>query len=265
MIYQTFSPAPRFKDLVRFYWVLESDLPYTHYGMADVCPELVFHYKGVFDELLEDNHREKSFVSGLSAQGYVRRRFEIKQGFGIFGVYLYPHALSLLFEMPADELTNQMPDLQSLLPQSLGKDLEDKILHACHTKERIQIIEEFFEKKLALSKFSQLPFSKVLQTIIKTPEITSVKYLAENYCLSERQLERQFKQFSGLSPKQFLRIVRFHRAMNEYGNTLKSLTQIALDCGYYDQSHFIRDFKEFSGLNPKQFFAPNSEANRWRQ
>jgi AraC-like DNA-binding protein len=32
-----------------------------------------------------------------------------------------------------------------------------------------------------------------------------------------------------------------------------SLTELALEAGYYDQSHFTNDFKEITGLSPKQF------------
>jgi len=38
-------------------------------------------------------------------------------------------------------------------------------------------------------------------------------------------------------------------------------TAIALDCGYYDQSHLIRDFREFAGMSPEQY---RSNANEHR-
>jgi len=88
--------------------------------------------------------------------------------------------------------------------------------------------------------------------------------LANDYFLSERQFERQFRKFSGFSPKLFSRIVRFQSALTQYGNNEKSLTEIALETGYYDQSHFIHDFKEFSGYHPKQYFSGNSGAIEWR-
>jgi AraC-like DNA-binding protein len=53
--------------------------------------------------------------------------------------------------------------------------------------------------------------------------------------------------------------------MAQYGNKKKSLTSIALECGYYDQSHFIHDFKEFPGLHPKYIFSGNSDATKWRE
>lgn len=43
----------------------------------------------------------------------------------------------------------------------------------------------------------------------------------------------------------------------------KSLTDIAYDCGYYDQSHFINDFKEFSGYSPKVYFSGNAEGSEY--
>jgi AraC-like DNA-binding protein len=82
---------------------------------------------------------------------------------------------------------------------------------------------------------------------------TSLKELADNSFLSTRQFERRFKEFSGFTPKLFLRIARFNSALK--GTFAgKPLTQIAYDSGYYDQSHFIHEFQKFSGCNPKDYF-----------
>ena len=63
----------------------------------------------------------------------------------------------------------------------------------------------------------------------------------------------------GFPPKLYSRITRFQAALGEYGSG-KSLTDIAYDCGYYDQSHFINDFREFSGYNPKVYFSGQLKA-----
>jgi len=49
-----------------------------------------------------------------------------------------------------------------------------------------------------------------------------------------------------------------------YGNRNLSLTQIAYDAGYYDQSHFIRDFKDFSGHHPRHYFFGEAEGTEWK-
>lgn len=94
--------------------------------------------------------------------------------------------------------------------------------------------------------------------------MTKVEALAKQVFQSTRQFERTFKQFAGFNPKLFSRIIRFQTALGEYHNKDKSLTEIAYECGYYDQSHFIQDFKEFSGHNPKEYFSGKTEATEWR-
>lgn len=94
--------------------------------------------------------------------------------------------------------------------------------------------------------------------------MASVKQLSAACFLSERQFQRQFKEYAGMGPKLFSRIVRFLFAANFYGETSKSLTDIALDAGYYDQSHFIHDFKKFSNLQPHDFFSGATGATDWR-
>ena len=83
--------------------------------------------------------------------------------------------------------------------------------------------------------------------------------------ISQRQLERTFKEYAGFSPKTFARILRFQSATNHYGTTKKTLTEIALDCGYYDQSHFIHDFSQFSGYTPSEYFLGVPEGIEYRE
>lgn len=263
MIYRTIQPSPKLKDYVRFYWFLESDQPYTHYAMADVCPELIFHFNGRFDEVLENGKKELSLISGISAPTSQTRKFEIDSGFGIFGIYLYPHAIPLLFGIPAIELTNQMVELATLT-RAFGADLEDEIMTSPTDEQRIAVIESFIETRLSKTQTVQLPVFEALNDIIKAQVAPKVSQLSCDYFVSERQLERQFLKFTGFNPKQFIRIARFHRAMQFYGGKEIRLTDIALDCGYYDQSHFINDFKQFSGVGPREFFSGKSPATLWR-
>ncbi|MBO9660186.1 MAG: helix-turn-helix domain-containing protein [Chitinophagaceae bacterium] len=53
--------------------------------------------------------------------------------------------------------------------------------------------------------------------------------------------------------------------MASFGNEYRTLTEIAYQCGYYDQSHFIHDFKEFSGYHPRHYFKGDTEGTRWKE
>ena len=77
----------------------------------------------------------------------------------------------------------------------------------------------------------------------------NVNELASKFALSTRQFDRKFKIYSGFSPKMYWRLTRLENALKQYGQN-KSLTQIAYECGYYDQSHFIHDVKAFTGYHP---------------
>lgn len=264
MIYYTIQPSEKLKEFIKFFWVLESEESYTHIAMPDVCPELLFHYKGQFDELIDNSQSQKSFTAGIHAQTYQRRKFYIDRAFGMFGVSLYPYAIPMLFGISTNELTNETPDLCSLLKEE-GLRLEEVIGNAINNNQRVKIIEKFILKKLACTYQNTLPVFKAVQNIIETNGLITVKKVAGNYFLSERQFERNFLHYAGFSPKLFSRIVRFHASMAHYGSGGKSLTSIALECGYYDQSHFIHDFKEFSGLHPKYFFSGDSDATKWRE
>jgi AraC-like DNA-binding protein len=74
--------------------------------------------------------------------------------------------------------------------------------------------------------------------------------------LSERRFIEVFHEQVGLTPKAFCRVRRFQRVLKSvHGAREVDWAQVALDCGYYDQPHFIHDFRGFSGLTPAQYVA----------
>ncbi len=68
-----------------------------------------------------------------------------------------------------------------------------------------------------------------------------------------RQLERQFKTHVGLSPKEYAKVIRFQSALTMM-NAMhpKKLSDIAFDCGFYDQSHLTNEVKKYTGITPAQ-------------
>ena len=78
--------------------------------------------------------------------------------------------------------------------------------------------------------------------------------LSKQNFTSVRQLERNFKKFIGLSPKEYANIIRFQYALGLIKNSEKkrSLLEIAFECGYYDHSHLTNEIKRNTGLAPSQ-------------
>jgi AraC-like DNA-binding protein len=260
--YHTIPPPPSLAGYVRFFWVLASDEPYIHRHMADGCAELFFHYNGIFDEVANNGKRELSVSSGIQGPSSSYKQFSIETGFAMFGVYLYPFAVKQFFLLPVTELTNRMPDLKTALGKE-GAILEERMMTARNTQQRVKIVSDFLERKLIKNPSPIHPLVDAIRHILHSKGNFRINVLSSNYCLSTRQFERTFKELAGLSPKLYTRVTRFQAASSEYRNKNKSLTSIAYDCGYFDQSHFIHEFKEFSGFHPRQYFSGITEATKW--
>ena len=94
-----------------------------------------------------------------------------------------------------------------------------------------------------------------IRNINQTLGKISIEELSSRACLSRKQYERIFTDNIGISPKRFLRIVRFQNVIFQKQMRQNSnLTTLAYDCGYFDQSHMINDFKILSGKTPSQYF-----------
>lgn len=267
--YYTIPPPKPLSDYIRFFWVLECDVPpgenFIYRSMADGCAEMLFHYNGQFDEVIKDEKTEKSFLSGIHGQTKQYRRFIINRSFGMFGVYLYPYALPALFHVPAYEVSNEMPDLVEFLGQE-GKNLEEQMMMAGNNGERVNILSEYFSLKLQKIKVGHNHLNSIIKTIIQRKGQINVQQLAADSFLSIRQFERRFKEFSGFTPKLYTRLIRFQSVFNELDPRKVNFSQLAYQCGYYDQSHFIQEFREFSGYNPKEFFSENkSDTTLWSE
>jgi transcriptional regulator GlxA family with amidase domain len=99
---------------------------------------------------------------------------------------------------------------------------------------------------------------KLIQTAAKLLHHTKGEYriseLAEYCNVSVRQLERGFQHVIGTSPKNFARTLRFQETQRRLMfDPDADLTELAQDCGYFDQAHFIKDFKAFTGKTPTEY------------
>ena len=81
----------------------------------------------------------------------------------------------------------------------------------------------------------------------------SVKEMAAIASLSVYQLDRRMKRLFGLSTGQWLLKMRIEHACLELVDTELPIAQVALDCGYADQSAFTRQFRRTTGYTPSEF------------
>jgi len=130
-------------------------------------------------------------------------------------------------------------------------------------QKRAAILSDFLLMRLRHNTPTDDRIITSIRQVIHTNQHKTVGQLADAFNLSPRQFDRRFKEFAGFSPKSYLRLIRFQDAIKQYGSD-KSLTQIALECGYYDQSHFIHDVKTFTGYHPSFYFSGKAEGTEYR-
>jgi AraC-like DNA-binding protein len=264
MLFHTHQPSPSLSAYVRFFWILEgtkpSGGPFIHRATAECCQELIFYYTGEVKAYRSESIAEKTFSSGLYAQSHAARKFQIDNGFGMLGVYLYPHTLPLLFNIPADQISNHNIDISTLFGKE-GAMLEEKVMCAATHLKRIELISAFLEKKLSEPTRRSAYLSACIRQSIVRGIVSSVSDIASACNISVRQLERDFKTLSGFSPRLFSKLIRFRYLLENVPDKLRYMTDLAYAHDYYDQAHFTNEFKRFTGLTPTQYFMDRADVS----
>jgi AraC-like DNA-binding protein len=94
----------------------------------------------------------------------------------------------------------------------------------------------------------------VVQHIQKNfSEPLRVKNLAAQARLSPYQFEQRIRKIFQLTAGQLIQKVRMENAMRELCDTRASIAEVALNCGYSDQSAFTRQFRNTTGLSPSEY------------
>ncbi|RFS14376.1 AraC family transcriptional regulator [Emticicia sp. C21] len=253
MLYEQIAPPPSLTNYVKYFWIGEAPASqhhlFIHHATAASSAKLVFHYQGGFHEKSASGEIRKSFSSGIQGQSKIHTQFISSQSIGILGVEFYPYAIPLLFSLPATELTNQYIDLKTFFGNK-GEVLEESIFLAQSTGQRVSILTQFLESLIKPAKKTHI--IDAVQQLNKSKGNINLELFARQLPFSQRQFERLFKELVGFSPKSYLRILKFEKALPLI-YSVDSFTSLALDAGYYDQAHFNHDFKEFTGLHPKDY------------
>ncbi|MGV3558899.1 helix-turn-helix domain-containing protein [Larkinella arboricola] len=254
MRYQQQKPSPALAPYVASFWM----------GEVDVSPEQIFHYRDIARSQAELLFLyEGTFdapVTGVAGQGLhgpsscPKPYRSSARTLGLFGVQFYPHALPELFSIPAINLANQSVDLADFSGRQQAA-LAEQIGLAGSFAERVRIMTLFLESRLQNAIPQNPAITSAIYQIRQTHGLINIRDLAQETAYSQRQFERLFKQQAGFSPKAYARIIRFESVIARYCQSTKSLTELAHECGYFDQARFNHDFKTFTGYNPSQFFS----------
>lgn len=143
----------------------------------------------------------------------------------------------------------QLPDLLTQLRQ--GRSLN----------QHLALSEMFLSRHPATSTEYDTLICQALRLMHARPDV-QISDLCRQLYVCERHFRRLFQAALGIQPKKYQKLVRSCTALLRlHHGRFNKLTDLAHDCGFYDQSHFINEFKEFTGMTPSDYRrAPNLTA-----
>jgi len=265
MFYRKIAPSVSLSPYVECYFVWErSDVlaePLCVESPPSGYASMVFNYG---DPYRVNNGKHNgllvppAFLAGQATQSYA---LELSGKIGMVGIVFKPSGLASLFGLPMYEFTDERVDLIDVLGNRL-RSLHEQIIQAGNLTSRIQLLDQFLHQQLMKKGNAFDRTDYVANLIIERKGIINISELMDELYVCRRQFERQFLQKVGVSPKYFARIRRVGHFCAQLANQRWQVADwhdLIYQCGYYDQSHFIREFTQFLGKRPTLYIKDNRE------
>ena len=179
------------------------------------------------------------------------------------GAYFCPGAV-----IPgAGELENRVVAIEDLWGAQ-ARYLAEELVSLPDKAARLDRLESALVHRMEARKLRQtsIDISRVAAWVVQSGGQLTIEGLAEEIGVSRRHFTRVFRENTGVSPKIYCQLARFRSALGHIRHSENiGWAQVAVDCGYTDQSHMIAEFRRFSGLTPEslvqgRWFHPFIEA-----
>ena len=183
----------------------------------------------------------------------------------LIGISFHPGAFAPFAMDAADLFSNRSIPLEDVWGASAIA-LRDRLRELPTPDTRLRLLESWLQRKFSARLLAQAPKRPALVDFAlaqfnRTPTVASVRQVARSAGLSERRFSQLFREQVGFPPKVWTRIRRFQRAVHQlHAGADVRWADLALDCGFYDQSHFANEFRAFSGIDVTTYCAHQT---RW--
>ncbi|RWU18983.1 AraC family transcriptional regulator [Pseudomonas alkylphenolica] len=194
-----------------------------------------------------DSTRPTARVCGTPLQA---RQVELLENHHYFGVRFTPGVIPGFINALAEELTEQELNLLEVTP--LAQQFFDEVIKTPLLSEQMNVFERCLVPD-ALRKTTDLTAS-VIRTVLAHKGDIRIQQLEERSGYTTRTIHRQFTQDTGMTPKAFCRIIRCQAALHSINSEQDlSFSELAMELGFTDQSHFLRDFKKLVSTTPHDY------------
>jgi AraC-like DNA-binding protein len=223
--YREILPGPALQPWVECFWTRTPDAsPVVHRVLPDGCADLIFDRAG--DKAIAVGTMTRPLLVDSGARS------------DLLGVRFRPGRAAAFLRVPLSELTDARVSLGDL-----WRDVPDAA--------SIAALETALLQRLAPERDARV--DAAIERIVRGD--TRIDAIAKDIGISRQHLARQFQHHVGVSPKTFARVMRFRRLLASLPPD-PDWAGVALEHGYYDQSHLIDEFRELAGATPSAFLLP---------
>jgi len=160
------------------------------------------------------------------------------------GLLVRPAAAACLLGHASGAVANQVLAWNVLAGAHEATWVEEEVDSSSTDIERLRVLMASFRRTMAaVSRGRDLSYARLCEAVGRHGAQAGA-----HLGLGRRQLERYCHAILGVAPKQFQRLTRFHKALSVAVTAgASSMAEVALDAGFYDQSHLARDARQLAG------------------
>jgi AraC-like DNA-binding protein len=194
-------------------------------------------------------------VSGPRSQYFV---IDTQDQVSTMGVHFRSGGAFPFFRLPASELADQTVALDALWGRAAAE-VRERLLASPTPESKFRVLEACLLEQLA-KPLERDPAVGFGMQQLRSLGQQSVAHVADRVGFSQRHFIQLFGEQVGLTPKLFGRVSRFQRVVQTVHKAVGvDWVELALDCGYYDQAHFIHDFQAFAGITPTTYLLQRTQ------
>lgn len=166
------------------------------------------------------------------------------------------------YDFPMSELADLVVDADLVFGKKLHG-LREQLLDTKSIYQKFLLVESFLLRQAGDMLHANTPLNCVeyaIASIANQPNTLGFQQMSSRIGYSQKHFIELFKKQVGVPPKQYLKIMRFQKAISEIENKqFVQWSSVAMESGFYDQAHFINDFKNFSGFTPNEYVKRKTE------
>jgi AraC-like DNA-binding protein len=171
------------------------------------------------------------------------------------GIQFKPGGAFPFLPIPAGELDDQCLSLEDVFGPGV-RVLRDQLLESPTSQEKFAVTERWLLSQITRPLHRHPAVKYATEQFLCGSLAQPLSRVLDRIGYSQRHFNQLFADEVGLTPKRFLRVRRFQRVIASIaGRDSVEWANLALRCGYYDQSHFVHDFRSFCGLTPAAYLS----------